>query len=152
MSRTYITHRIGPISTGQRQWKAGNECHWAHGFGRIIELTFWVVQPDKEGVYVSGLDLTMIESWIREEWDHRILLQHDDPLIDQFRTLHELGGININVTPEKYGPGLEQSCQFLYDNIKEKIEQRTWKRVGVESVRIWEHENYSATHGTFPSK
>ena len=36
----YSYKRIGPISTGHRQYKADSHCRWIHGYGRYIELKF----------------------------------------------------------------------------------------------------------------
>ena len=32
--------RIGPISTGHRQWKDKGHCSFVHGYGRYVEFTF----------------------------------------------------------------------------------------------------------------
>lgn len=148
-NKYYSTKRFGPISTGHRQWRDTGHCAWAHGYGRIVEIVFQASKLDERGWVMDFGDLRDVKAWLESEWDHRILLAADDPLLDQFQTLHELGGCNINVLPEPYGPGIELSCKYVYDRVNDMVKMKTNGRCGVVSVRIWEHENNSAIYGSF---
>lgn len=149
-NKYFSSKRFGPISTGHRQWKDNGHCAWAHGYGRIVEIIFWGSELDSRGWIVDFGDLRDVKKWLNDQWDHRILLAHDDPLIDQFKTLETLGGCNINIMPKEYGPGIELSCKFVYDMVDEIINEKTNGRCGVQQVRIWEHENNSAIYGAYP--
>ena len=43
--------------------------------------------------------------------------------------------------PEGYGPGIEDSCKWVYDNITPMIKLLTDNRVWIQKVRVYEHEN-----------
>ena len=85
--------------------------------------------------------LKEVKNWLESEWDHRVLLAYDDPLIDDFKYLAESGGIDINILPKEYGPGIEQSCKYVYDNISLIIKRITDDNVWINKVKIFEHEN-----------
>lgn len=140
----FSTKRFGPISTGHRQWRHNGHCAFVHGYGRIVEIVFGAEELDARGWVVDFGDLRDVKKWLEEEWDHRVLLAYDDPLLEEFKALDEKGGIDINILPPEYGPGIEQSCKYVFDNVDEIINEKTHERCWVESVRIWEHENNSA--------
>ena len=57
-----------------------------------------------------------------------------------------LGGVNLNVMPEGYGPGIEDSCKYVYDKVNPMIKEKTDSRVEITRVEIWEHENNHAEY------
>ena len=90
--------------------------------------------------------LKEIKNWLNEQWDHRLLIASDDPLMSDFKILHEKGGCNLNIMDieQGWGPGIEASCKFVYDYVNQWIKKLTDSRVWVHKVQIWEHENNSA--------
>lgn len=135
------TKRIGPITTGHRQWKDEGHCSYAHGYGRYVILTFACNERDSRGWVFDFGGLKEVKAWLEAEWDHRLLLAYDDPLLEDFRALHAKGGVNINVLPTGYGPGIEDSCKYVYDNVNPMIMEQTSGRVWIKSIRVYEHEN-----------
>ena len=49
--------------------------------------------------------------------------------------------------PSEYGPGIEDSCKYVYDNINPMIQEKTNGRVWIEKVRVYEHENNWSEYG-----
>ena len=98
--------RFGPITTGHRQWRHDGHCSYIHGYGRIVEITFQSEELDHRGWVMDFGALKEVKDWLEEEWDHRVLIASDDPLIPQLQDLEILGGINLNILPKKYGPGI----------------------------------------------
>ena len=141
MSKYTSSKRFGPISTGHRQWKHDGHCSYVHGYGRFVEITFGSDQLDYRGWVMDFGDLKDVKKWLKKEWDHRLLLAWDDPLIDDFKKLHKKGGVNINIMSPVYGPGIEDSCKYVYDNISEIILTKTSNQVWIDKVKIYEHEN-----------
>ena len=77
--------RIGPISTGHRQWKHEGHCSFAHGYGRYVEFTFACHERDHRGWVFDFGDLKDVKKWLEDQWDHRLLLAYDDPLLNEFK-------------------------------------------------------------------
>ena len=139
--------KIGPISTGHRQWKDNGHCSFVHGYGRYVELTFACEERDEKGWVMDFGDLRDVKKLIEEEWDHRLLIAEDDPLLEDFKQLHEKGGVNLNIMPKEYGPGIEDSCKYIYDKVAPIISLKTQDRVWIENIRIYEHDNNWAEYG-----
>ena len=132
--------RFGPITTGHRQWRDKGHCSYVHGYGRYVRLTFEATELDERGWVMDFGGLKDVKSWIESEWDHRTLIAADDPAIPELKTLEEVGGINLNILPEGYLPGIEESCRYLYDKLNPVIQRKTNNRVEITRVEIWETE------------
>ena len=132
--------RFGPITTGHRQWRDTGHCSFVHGYGRYVRLTFEAFFLDERGWVMDFGDLKDVKSWIESEWDHRTLIAADDPVIPELKALEKVGGINLNILPEGYLPGIEESCRYLYDNLNPMIQQKTNNRVELTRIEIWETE------------
>ena len=140
------TKRFGPITTGHRQWKDKGHCSYIHGYGRYVRLTFEASELDERGWVMDFGDLRDIKRWIESEWDHNVLIAADDPLIPELKKLEETGAIYLNILPDGYYPGIEESCRYLYDMINPMIQKKTNNRVEITRVKIWEHENNSGEY------
>lgn len=142
----YSTKRIGPISTGHRQWRDDGHCAFMHGYGRYVEVTFGCSELDEKGWVVDFGSLKGFKKWLESQWDHRTLISSEDPELKHLKDLHMRHLIDINVmdASKGHGPGIEQSCKFVYDYLDPWIRLETKHRCWVKSVRIWEHENNSA--------
>ena len=132
--------RFGPITTGHRQWRDKGHCSYVHGYGRYVRLTFEATELDERGWVMDFGDLKGVKSWIESEWDHRTLIAADDPVIPELKALEKVGGINLNILPEGYLPGIEESCRYLYDKLNPVIQRKTNNRVEITRVEIWETE------------
>ena len=132
--------RFGPITTGHRQWRDKGHCSYVHGYGRYVRLTFEATELDERGWVMDFGDLRGVKKWIEDEWDHRTLIAADDPVIPELKALEKVGGINLNILPEGYLPGIEESCRYLYDNLNPMIQQKTNNRVELTRIEIWETE------------
>ena len=121
-------------------------CQYLHGYSISVRINFKGGLDDKNWVYDFG-DLKDVKKWLENEWDHRLLLAHDDPLLEDFKQLHEKGGVNLNVMSKGYGPGIEDSCKYVYDKVNPMIKEKTQGRAWVENVRIYEHEKNWADYG-----
>mgnify|MGYP006237836025 FL=1 len=140
------TKRFGPITTGHRQWRDKGHCSYVHGYGRYVRLTFEATELDERGWVMDFGDLRDVKSWIESEWDHRTLIAADDPVIPELKILEEVGGIYLNILPEGYLPGIEESCRYLYDKLNPIIQRKTNNRVEITRVEIWETEKNQAEY------
>ena len=123
------TKRFGPITTGHRQWRDKGHCSYVHGYGRYVRLTFEATELDERG-------------WVMDFGD----LAANDPVIPELKILEEVGGINLNILPEGYLPGIEESCRYLYDKLNPVIQRKTNNRVEITRVEIWETEKNQAEY------
>ena len=109
-------------------------------------MTFEATELDERGWVMDFGDLRGVKNWIEDEWDHRTLIAADDPVIPELKILEEVGGINLNILPEGYLPGIEESCRYLYDKLNPIIQRKTNNRVEITRVEIWETEKNQAEY------
>ena len=140
------TKRFGPITTGHRQWRDSGHCSYVHGYGRYVRLTFEASELDERGWVMDFGDLKDVKKWIESEWDHRVLIAADDPLLSDLQELESKGGIYLNVLDDGYYPGIEESCRYLYDKLNPMVKEKTNNRVEITRVEVWEHENNHAEY------
>lgn len=148
------TKKFGPISTNHRNWKAAEnknrdsvKCSWIHGYSRYIEFTFVGDYDECQWVMDFG-DLKDVKALIEEAWDHKTLIASNDPRLGQIKHMRDAGLIALTVVDVSnglgWGPGIEGSCKWAFDKVSELLVKKTDGRVGIESVRVWEHGNNSA--------
>ena len=148
MIKKITAHRYHDFSTGHRVYQHESKCAHLHGHNYRIHFYCEAPQLDSVGRVIDFSDIkTYLCNWLEDEWDHRLLLAYDDPLLEDFKQLHEKGGVNLNVMPEGYGPGIEDSCKYIYDKITPMIALKTFGRAWIENIRIYEHENNWADYG-----
>ena len=58
----------------------GGRCRHLHGHGARVEIVCTGPLDDLGMVVDFGDIKRIIEAWILEHWDHRVILQRDDPL------------------------------------------------------------------------
>lgn len=144
----FSTKRFGPISTGHRQWRDDGHCAYMHGYGREVKVIFGCNELDDKGWVVDFGGLKDFKKWLEGEWDHRLLISSQDPELDKMIELDTQGLIDLNVMEASYGygPGIEQSCKYVFDHLDSVVREMYNGRCWVESVEIWEHCNNSAMY------
>ena len=120
---------------------------FVHGYGRYVEFTFACNERDERGWVMDFGNLKGVKKWLEREWDHRLLVAHDDPHIPLLEVLNDNGVAYLNIMPKDYGPGIEDSCKWVFDNVSPMITEKTEGRVWIEKVRVYEHENNWAEYG-----
>lgn len=140
MSHFTCTKRFSEICVAHRNWNSGTHCALIHGYARNVEITIQASHLDKAQWVVDLGDLKFVRQLLERQWDHRLLVASDDPLLEDMRTLEEKGALSLNVMDisKGWGPGLEGSCQFLYDQIDAELRAKTQGRCRVIKVEIWE--------------
>ena len=134
------------FSMGHALHNYEGKCHQLHGHNYQLEVTIESKELDESGFVMDFGDLRDIKRWIESEWDHNVLIAADDPLIPELKKLEEVGGIYLNILPDGYYPGIEESCRYLYDMLNPMIKEKTNNRVEITRVEIWEHENNHAEY------
>ena len=132
------TKRYPEICVAHRNWRSGTHCSLVHGYARTVELTFEGPLDQNNWVVDLG-NLRFIKEFLYEEWDHRLLISDDDPLLADFKDLEKKGAVLLNImdSSKGYGPSLEQSCLFIADFVREKLASigATYQ---LKKVEIWE--------------
>ena len=74
-----------------RQWRHPGHCRFVHGYSRSFTFWFAAKQLDQCGFVVDFSSLRPLEKRLREQFDHTFLVNKDDPLMEQWQSLHQQG-------------------------------------------------------------
>ena len=129
------------LSAAFRQWKADSHCKYMHGYSLEFEFEFGAAQLNEKNWVVDFGGLKELESWLRNNFDHKTLVASDDPELSTFQELNERGIIDM-VLVESTGAEMfaKMAMDFSSNLIKSQYGDRCW----VESVTVREHGANSA--------
>ena len=83
------------------------------------------------------------KDWMDYMFDHTFLVAEDDPFVESFLKMNEVGAAQVRVIP---ATGAERFAKFIYDKINPFIQEETDGRVKVVKVEFREHNKNSAIY------
>jgi 6-pyruvoyltetrahydropterin/6-carboxytetrahydropterin synthase len=72
-----------------RQWRHAGHCRFLHGYNRSFTFWFQAEILDGNGFVVDFSSLRQLEQRLFDQFDHTVLVNSDDPLMDQWQALHD---------------------------------------------------------------
>lgn len=141
-TKTY-GHEVG-LSCCFRQWRADHShCRFLHGYAISVRIEFAAYELDKRNWVVDFGALDEVKDFLKNTFDHKLLVAEDDPALDMLMGLDELGLAQIVVCPD--GVGCEKFARMIWERVSNwLIEKGERKRVTVKSVEVKEHGANSA--------
>jgi 6-pyruvoyltetrahydropterin/6-carboxytetrahydropterin synthase len=119
---------------GHRLLNYSGKCRYLHGHNGRALITMESDHLDERGMVIDFSDIKRVmQVWIDEQLDHKMILHRDDPILPALRERHEpVYLLDVN-------PTAENIAKLIYDQAK---------RHGfpVVEVCLWETENSYATY------
>jgi 6-pyruvoyltetrahydropterin/6-carboxytetrahydropterin synthase len=152
MSKFQSTKLFDGFSTVFRQWKAeGTHCRFLHGYGVSFRVWFEGELDERNWVWDFGgmkrakgsIDGKNPKEWMDYMFDHTTIVATDDPGIGGFRTMNELGIIQLR---ELEAVGAEQFAKYIFEKLNTFIQEETNSRVSVVRVEFMEHNKNTAIY------
>lgn len=152
MGKFKSTKVFDGFSTVFRQWRAeGTHCKFLHGYGVSFQVWFEGELDERNWVWDFGgmkrakgkIDGMNPKEWMDYMFDHTTIVATDDPGIGGFRTMNELGIIQLRELP---AVGAEQFAKFVFDKLNTFVQEETNGRVKVTKVEFKEHHKNSAIY------
>jgi len=152
MSKFQSTKLFDGFSTVFRQWKAeGTHCRFLHGYGVSFRVWFEGELDERNWVWDFGgmkrakgnIDGMNPKAWMDYMFDHTTIVATDDPGIGGFRTMNELGIIQLR---EIEAVGAEQFAKYIFEKLNTFIQEETNSRVSVVRVEFMEHSKNTAIY------
>jgi len=140
------------FSTVFRQWKAeGTHCRFLHGYGVSFRVWFEGDLDERNWVWDFGgmkraentIDGKNPKEWMDYMFDHTTIVAEDDPGLGGFKTMDELGIIQLRIIP---AVGAEQFAKYVFEKLDDFIRQETEGRVKVAKVEFMEHAKNTAVY------
>jgi 6-pyruvoyltetrahydropterin/6-carboxytetrahydropterin synthase len=163
MPKYYSTKTYGNdrgLSCCFRQWRSTHShCSLLHGYSIGIRLVFEADTLDSRNWVMDFGGLKKFKEWAEYMFDHTLLIAEDDPYLDTFKKLSEIGVLNnpeytalfdLRVVP---AVGCEKFAELAYNKMAEIIEDMKATpnivingNVRVKSVEVFEHDSNSAIY------
>ena len=152
MSKFQSTKLFDGFSTVFRQWKAeGTHCKFLHGYGVSFRVWFEGELDERNWVWDFGgmkrakntIDGKNPKEWMDYMFDHTTIVATDDPGIGGFRTMNELGIIQLR---ELEAVGAEQFAKYIFEKLNTFVQEETNSRVSVVRVEFMEHSKNTAIY------
>lgn len=142
-SRKFYPHSLG-LSAAFRQWRATSHCNQIHGYALAFLFEFVADDLDAHNWVMDFGSMKPVKEWLQHNFDHRLCVASDDPNLDTFKTLHQMGIANINILP---AVGCEMFSLQAYGFCKRYIERSGFApRIHLGMVTTFEHEANSASY------
>jgi 6-pyruvoyltetrahydropterin/6-carboxytetrahydropterin synthase len=152
MGKFQSTKIFDGFSTVFRQWKAeGTHCKYLHGYGVSFKVWFEGELDERNWVWDFGgmkrakgtIDGKNPKAWMDYMFDHTTIIATDDPGIGGFRTMNELGIIQLR---ELEYVGAEQFAKYVFEKLNTFVQEETDGRVSVIRVEFAEHNKNTAVY------
>ena len=119
---------------GHRLLNYPGKCRNLHGHNGKAVITLEAVELDALGMVVDFSHIKrVVQTWIDETLDHKMILHRDDPILPELRRLGE------PVLVVEANPTAENIAHWIY-------EYAHAQRLPVVEVTLWETENSFATY------
>lgn len=126
-----------------RRWRHDGHCAHVHGYSRGFRVWFESKERTENGFVVDFGGLKPVKAWLAEHYDHTLLIDSDDPLLEHFEELARLGACRLVTYADV---GMEGTAKFVYDWLDPWIRETTQGRAWVVSVEVFENEKNSAIY------
>ena len=146
MGKYYSTktygHNIG-LSACFRQPNAHSHCKLLHGYALQFKFTFGCEKLDERNWVVDFGGLKPLKAWLEDHFDHKVILDYDDPMLKNFEDLQSAGLCDIVMFR---GVGVEMFAEHAFHEANSIVKQMTEGRCWVVSCECAEHGANSAIY------
>jgi 6-pyruvoyltetrahydropterin/6-carboxytetrahydropterin synthase len=135
-----------------RQWKAeGTHCRFLHGYDISFKIWFEGELDERNWVWDFGhakrsqykIDNKNPKEWMDYTFDHTTIIAEDDPGLGGFKTMDQLGIIQLRVIP---AVGCEKFAEYIYNKLNPWVINDSNGRVKITQVEVREHEKNTALY------
>jgi 6-pyruvoyltetrahydropterin/6-carboxytetrahydropterin synthase len=129
-----VTKRID-FCYGHRLLDYDGICKHPHGHNAVAEVEVRTDKLDTRNMVCDFSDIKrVVKTWIDRELDHKMVLRHDDPLVEPLKKLGE------PVFLVDSNPTVERIARLIYDYARDQ-------GLPVICVRVWETPTSYAEYG-----
>lgn len=154
VTKTY-GHDLG-LSCCFRQWRASSHCAQLHGYAIAVKLEFVSDSLDHRNWVIDFGALKPVKDYLVELFDHKTLLAKDDPELDRFIELAEIGLIELRTLD---AVGCEAFAETVFKFVDGWLTENKWKEskdmdepvfafrnLTLQSVEVREHGANAASY------
>ena len=140
-TKTY-GHNIG-LSACFRQPNAHSHCKFLHGYALQFKFTFGCNHLDERNWVVDFGGLKPLKRWLESKFDHKVILDLEDPMMQHFDNLAASGLCELTIFN---GVGVEKFAQHAFYFADNLVREMTDERCYCVSAECAEHGANSAIY------
>ena len=140
-TKTY-GHNIG-LSACFRQPNAHSHCKFLHGYSLQFKFKFGCDELDERNWVVDFGGLKPLKAWLENTFDHKVVLDKEDPHMDAFVELQSKGLAELTLLN---GVGVEKFAEHAFNFANNLVKEMTNNRCYVVSCECAEHGANSAIY------
>jgi len=131
-TKTY-THAEG-LSCCFRQWRASHShCQYLHGYAIEVKFQWEATELDARNWVVDFGGLKHVKEWLKETFDHKLLVAKDDPKLEE---LHALNLMGLAQVVEVEAVGCEAFAKMIYDYVNSWT-RHSFRRLSVDGIYVY---------------
>ena len=125
-TKTY-GHNIGLSAVFRQPHADHSHCRFLHGYSLGFKFTFGCDELDHRNWAVDFGGLKPLKKWLEDTFDHKTVIDREDPFLYKFAELENMGLAEITVLDgvgaEKFA---EHACKFADELIREATDNRCY--------------------------
>lgn len=141
-TKTY-GHNIGLSAVFRQPHADHSHCKYLHGYSLAFKFTFGCSGLDNKNWAVDFGGLKPLKQWLEDTFDHKTVIDENDPHLNDFRILETKGLCQITVLD---GVGAEKFAEHAWRFADQLIREQTDGRCWCESAECSEHGANSAIY------
>lgn len=142
-TKTYKSNK--GFSCSFRQFRASSHCRFLHGYSLEIKLEFEAKELDEKNWVVDFGGLKGLEDKFKKTFDHKTIIDKNDPNFEWFNMGYSLGIIDLVVLED--GVGCEMFALKVYKLATEWLNDSEYAgRCDITKVEVREHGANSAIY------
>ena len=145
--RYTCTKHFQDYPCSHRQWKHPGHCRFIHGYCRSFTVWFGAKELDAFGFVVDFSSLSLFSQRLKDQFDHTFLVNSDDPLLSEWKKLHDLGALDLRVMENV---GMESSAKLVWNWANEFLKDRDFGRSCCWRVEARENHSNAACFEKIP--
>lgn len=150
--RFQSTKRFDNFSVALRQHKAQHShCQLLHGYALEFKVWFSSIESVEENqldemnwiVDYGIFSRNGLKDWMNEMFDHTLIVEQDDPQLESFIFLQELGLAKLTIVSKI---GAESMAKIVFDRFNDVFSKTEGGRVKVTKVECFENSKNSSIY------
>lgn len=142
-STKHYGHNIG-LSAVFRQPNADHShCHLLHGYSLAFTFTFACKELDNKNWVVDFGGLKQLKAWLEDSFDHKVVVDKNDPALGTMISLESKGLAEIRVFD---GVGAEKFAEHAWAFADQLVRKMTDDRCWCVKAEVAEHGANSAIY------
>lgn len=141
-TKTY-GHNIGLSACFRQPHADHSHCRFLHGYSLQFRFTFAADELDEKNWVVDFGGLKPLKAWLENTFDHKVVLDREDPMLYKFAELEAVGLAELTILD---GVGVERFAYHAWKQANELVHEMTNGRCRCIEVECAEHGANSAIY------